>query len=244
MSVFSNWSVPPAAPRVEHNDVHLWRAFLDCDGPSFERLKASLAEDESIRAARFAFSRDRDRFVACRGILREILAGYLRRPATEVEFIYESEGKPRLRLRDSDPPIRFNVAHSHDLAVFAFACNREVGVDVELVRSDVADDIAERVFSPKELSAWRNLSLAARPEGFFLAWTCKEAYVKARGSGLGIPFDSFEVTAGWGQSEELVSADRDRWMLRTFRPANGYAGALVAEGKEWRLQLWDWPSYR
>lgn len=241
MPVSLNWSTPPGELRLAADDIHLWRAFLDCEPAILQRWEATLAKDERARASHFIFPRDRDRFVAARGILRAILSQYLRRPAAAVEFMYEPEGKPRLRAPDSVCPIRFNVSHSHGLAVFALCCNREIGVDVEAIRAEVtAEEIAERFFSSKELAEFRALPPGQRDEGFFACWTRKEAYVKARGSGLAIPLDSFDVSLTPGMPEELASVDSDRWMLHSFRPADGYAGALVAEGHDLRLHFWDW----
>jgi 4'-phosphopantetheinyl transferase len=160
-----------------------------------------------------------------------------------MEFTYGEQGKPRLRLRESDPGLRFNVSHSHGVAVYALTCGREVGIDVEAVRSNVsAEDIAARFFSPIELAEFRALPVRHRDEGFFLCWTRKEAYIKALGGGLSIPLDSFSVSLTPGQPEALVSAESERWTLRSFQPSRGYAGAVVAEGRDWILHCWNWPS--
>jgi len=149
MDVLSDWSAPPAEPRVGDHDVHLWRAFLDCDVRIRERLQLTLATDEQARPSRFAFPLDRNRFVVGRGILRAILGRYLERPAYALEFAYEAKGKPRVRLREADPPIQFNVSHSHGLAEVAVSSGREIGIDIEAIRSDVAvEDISDRIFSP------------------------------------------------------------------------------------------------
>jgi 4'-phosphopantetheinyl transferase len=232
---------PP--PRIEEPCVHVWTAYLECEPAVLQRLETTLSPDERARAARFVFPRDRDHFIAGRGILRNIVAQYTRQPAVDLAFTYQAEGKPRLRLRESDPDLRFNVSHSHGVAVYALACDREVGIDVEAVRSDVAaEDIAARFFSAIELAEFRELPFEHRDEGFFLCWTRKEAYVKALGGGLSIPLDSFSVSLTPGMSETLVSADRERWTLRSFRPAAGYVGAVVAEGKDWTLHCRNWPS--
>ena len=102
------------------------------------------------------------------------------------------------------------------------------------------EDIARHYFSSRELAELRALPEAMQDEAFFLCWTRKEAYIKARGAGLGIALDSFAVSLTPGKPEELVSADRARWTLRSFRPAPGHVGAVVAEGCDWDVQLWDW----
>jgi len=243
MPLSANWSVPPTVPGLADNEVHLWRAFLDSEHTSLQLLEATLADDERVRAARFVFPRDRDRFITRRGILRAILGRYMGRPAAAVELVYESQGKPRLRSSDSDQPIRFNVSHSQGLALYAFSRSREIGIDVEAIRSDVpCEEVAERFFSSTELAEFRSLPPEHRDEGFFLCWTRKEAYGKALGAGLTIPFDAFDVSLTPGMPETLLSADCGRWALRSFQPCRAYAGAVVAEGKDWGLCLWDWST--
>ena len=218
MCVSTIWSPRPADLQLPGIDVHVWRAFLDSEHAG--RVEAVLSGDERARAARFVLRRDRDNFVAARGILRSILSLYLQRPASGIEFTYTAEGKPRLQPLDSDPSLCFNLSHSHGLAVYAFSCHGEVGIDAAL----------------------RDLPPEMRDEGFFLCWTRKEAYIKAVGSGLGIPLDSFHVSLTPGKPEELASSDSDRWMMRSFKPAEGFVGAVVAEGKQWKLRFLDWAS--
>ena len=208
--------------------------------PFFVGSKRSSRHDEKSRAARFRFARDRNHFIAARGILRELLGGYLHRSPAELEFDYGPSGKPALRTEGPSSPVRFNLSHSHGLAVYAFALGREVGIDLEPIRPDfAADDIAGRYFSTRELNELRALPPELRPEGFFLCWTRKEAYVKARGEGLQIPLDSFSVSLTPGEPEVLESADSSRWSLRSFEPAPRYVAAVVGEGQGWRLRHWE-----
>jgi len=169
MPLSADWSEPPCAPDLANNEVHLWRAFLDSEQISVREFEAVLADDERERASRFIFPRDRDRFIRGRGILRAILGRYTQRPAAAVHLEYEPQGKPRLRLRDADPPLRFNLAHSQGLAVYAFSRGREIGTDVEAIRSDVPNEgVAEQFFSSRELAEFRSLPPELRVEGFFL----------------------------------------------------------------------------
>ena len=235
--VASQWAARPGELRLPDNEIHVWRAFLDDERASDHH--AILSEDERARASRFVFPRDRNHFVASRGILRSLIGRYLQRPAETIDFSYNPQGKPR--LRDTGIPIRFNLSHSHGIALYAFSTHRELGIDVEAIRSEfTGEQIAERFFSLKELAELRSVPPEKRHEAFFLCWTRKEAYVKARGGGLGISLDSFEVSLTPGMPETLVSTDSGRWMLRSFQPAALYAGALVAERGDWCLRLWDW----
>jgi len=235
------WSFPPTKLELEEDTIHVWRASLVLEKVALERYASTLSQDENLRASRFLFPADRDHFVAARGILRELLGKYAASSPALLQFQYGAHGKPALRSEKGESSIRFNLSHSRGLAVYAFARNRELGIDLEPIRPEFAGEaIAERHFSPQELEEWHRLTPGLRAEAFFLCWTRKEAYVKARGEGLQIPLASFSVTLTPGQPQELQSVDTARWRLHSFQPATGYAAALVGEGKDWRLLQWDW----
>jgi len=237
------WSAPPNPFALPEGEIHIWRANLDLRPEALSRLAITLDNGEQSRAARFHFPRDRDHFIACRGILRGLLGKYLGSAPASLEFSYGDYGKPAHRPEDSRPPIGFNVAHSHGLAVFAFARNREVGIDLEPIRPEFAgEEIAERYFSAQELAELRVLPAALRPEGFFICWTRKEAYVKARGLGLQVPLDSFSVSLTPGQPEILQAEDSTRWRLLSFEPAPNFVAAIVGEGRDWRVRYWNWSA--
>jgi 4'-phosphopantetheinyl transferase len=235
------WSFPPSKLELAEDEVHVWRASLNLEKEALDRCASTLSQDEKFRAARFLFPRDRDHFVAARGVLRELLGKYAVRSPAQLEFRYGRHGKPALRAESDESPVRFNLSHSGGLAVYAFARNRELGIDLEPVRPEFAgENIAERHFSPQELEEWNRLAPGLRAEAFFLGWTRKEAYIKARGEGLQIPLASFSVTLTPGQPEGLRSSDSAKWRLHSFQPAPGYAAAIIGEGKDWRLLQWDW----
>jgi 4'-phosphopantetheinyl transferase len=235
----------PNSTRVELEDreIHVWRAELDSEGLALHRFEETLAPDEKARANRFVFRQDRNRYVAARGVLRELVGRYLNRSPEAVEFDYNSKGKPSLRAESNKGSVQFNVSHSHGLVLLAFALGYNLGIDVEFVRPEVpTDEIAERYFSPQEVIELRALPLSMRTEGFYLCWTRKEAYIKARGEGLYIPLESFNVSLTPGQPERLESADSRRWSMQSLYPYPSYVGALVAEGQNLRLRQWSWKS--
>lgn len=241
MSESSFWAPSPYNLELSEREIHVWRAHLNCEATVLSQLEATLDADEKARADRFYFERDRNAFVATRGILRQLLGRYLNHSPAQLQFSYGPQGKPSLQSSQSERPIQFNVSHSHGLALLAFAVGCPLGVDVELVRSDFAtDDIARRFFSPVEVKEWHALPDSLRVEGFFLCWTRKEAYVKAKGQGLQIPLESFHVSLTPDQPERLQTEDGLQWSLHSLRFESGYVGALVAKYSGWRLRYWDW----
>jgi len=202
-----------------------------------EALRAALSPDENERAERFVFPRHRDRFRAGRGQLREILARYLRVAPSAVAFAYGAEGKPRLAGEDA---VRFNLSHSEHEAVVAVARDREVGIDLESVRTTVECELlAQRFFSPAETAALLALPAPARPQAFYAYWTCKEAFLKAKGGGLNIPLDEFEVSVDPGSARIVWTAwdpsEAGRWSLSVLPAPPGFAAALVVEGERPRV---------
>ena len=179
---------------------------------------AMLSESERQRASRFTFERDRKRFVAARATLRRLLATRLGVRPEEIELVYGKYGKPALGGRFAGSELRFNVSHCDDLAVYAFASGREVGVDVEAVRwfAD-ADDVAARFFSQTENDAYASLDSLDKPSGFFNCWTRKEAFIKAIGDGLNHPLQSFDARRISG------------WEIESFVPAPGFIAAVATE---------------
>jgi 4'-phosphopantetheinyl transferase len=242
------WNVLQEPMRLLSGEVHVWRASLEQPPRCLERLLATLEPDEQDRAERFHFDRDRHRFIAGRGTLRAILGGYLDMEPGQLRFCYSEHGKPSLVREITGDRLRFNVSHSHELALFAVAEGRDLGVDLEWIRPNVADaKIAERFFSAEEVRVLRGLPAELQGDAFFNCWTRKEAYIKALGEGLSMPLSRFVVSLAPGEAPQLLSANGSanddevsRWSFRELFPGSGYKGAVVAEGKDWELKCWDW----
>ena len=238
------WPSAPDYPDLNAGEVHVWVAGLDTSPRVFERLQATLTPDEIVRALRFRAPVDRWRSIVARGVLRNILARYLRRRPEQLEFRYGPLGKPALAGGPASEGLRFNLSHSSGVAVYAVARNREVGIDVEKIEPGLADpQLAQHFFSPREAAAIWEAPPDTRVEAFFNCWTRKEAYVKARGQGFHIPPESFEVSTLPAEPELLVDEDGFRCTLLSFRPIPGFMMAIAAEGTDWSVGLWGWGGF-
>lgn len=227
--------------QLPETEIHIWRARLDCGRSLIQRMEETLAPDERERAGRFVFQPDRKRFIAARGILRELLGSYLGTSPAKIAFKYGSKGKPFLAEKSGEPGLEFNISHSRDIGLFAFTRGRRVGVDVEFMRADFGgEEIARRYFAEEEVLELQSLPPTSRETGFFLCWTRKEAYIKAHGDGLSIPLKSFHVSLTPDRPAILKIKDSVPWTLRSIDPGAGYAGAVVGEGKNWKLVCRDW----
>jgi len=230
---------------LPENEVQLWRLDLGALSTGEDRWLLMLSSDEQARAARFIPRHARQHFVVTRGMLRMVLAAYLATDPGKLTFQNSIRNKPSLGPPHAESGIRFNVAHSGEVALLAFARNREVGVDVEKVRGDLeVDAIARRFFSPHEQKQLTAVASHDRVEAFFRCWTRKEAYVKAKGEGLGLPLDQFDVSMAAGSNNALLATRPDgseaaRWSLRDVGVGPGYAGALCVAGHDFQIHNWD-----
>jgi 4'-phosphopantetheinyl transferase len=224
----------PSRGGLHPEEVVVYRAPFDArSAPPLEPL---LSRDEAARAARLAFPRERARFVFSRGRLRLLLAGLGGGDPAELRIEADPDGKPRLGGECGQGRIRFSVSHSGPVWACAVALHREVGLDVEEVREERdADRLAERYFSPAETAAIRALPDRERRAAFHRGWTRKEAYLKARGLGITVPLDSFEVEVRPGEPARLLATrpdpeDAARWTLHDLGFGPGFAAALCVEG--------------
>ena len=215
-----HWPAGPERPVLMPGEIHIWRTPLD-NAARLAAAESVLSRDEALKAGRFVFAPDRDRFIAAHGALRMVLASYLSADPCALEFKIGVMGKPELVQTFTD--LRFNLSHSGNLALIAVTRGRDVGVDLEFVQEDMAyEQIVEHYFDPAEVWSLRTAPPPTRAARFFDLWTRKEACLKAEGSGLG-----------------AVPSMR-QFVVRNLVPALGYAGAIASEGDDWKLACWDW----
>lgn len=249
-SNWCTWPTPREMPRLVPGVVHVWCLSLDLPEPSIDGLRAILSADETVRAARYVFEKHRRRFIACRGQVRRILAGYLGVAAAEICFRYGAKGKPALESPWSDSEIQFNISDSHELALCALVMNRDLGVDLEFIsRPRDFDGLAEHFFAPREVEVLRSLPDNQRLHGFFNCWTRKEAVLKAVGIGLGMPLNCVEVTLAPHDPAKVVvyegdTAASEPWWLYSLEPSPSYVGALASRGYPLEVFLWRFDSAR
>ncbi len=219
-------------PPLTDREVHIWHVPLDWDAAYVAELHCLLSEDERRRADRYHFHRDRDHFVVARGFMRSLLGSYLDLAPAQLRFTYSAHGKPGL----DDSRLTFNLSHSAGQALLAVTLARAVGVDIEFLRGDFSCvEVARHFFSHREQAGLEALGRDAQTTAFFNCWTRKEAYIKARGEGLSLPLDQFDVSVAPGEPAKLVATRPDAaeawcWTLRELQVEPGYVGAVAVEG--------------
>lgn len=227
---------------LEPGQVDVWKIALDQPADVVTDLRGVLSPGEIERADRFRVDRGAEQYIVGRGALRRLLERYTGVPAKELAFDLNEFGKPEL----AGSEIMFNLSHSHGLALFAVTRGRAIGIDIERIREEMTiGKIARRFFSPAEASALSALPAHQQAEAFFNCWTRKEAWIKARGQGLSIALNSFEVSLAPGEPARLRATRPDpeeasRWSLVALACEPGYAAALAVAGEIGNVRLADY----
>lgn len=220
--------------------LSVWRLRLsDLGDDPLETLRPLTVPAEHDRARRYRFDADRHRHLAGRGLIRALLAHQHDCDPRSVSIVEGPHGKPRVErpLNDGSAP-EFNIAHTSDVVVVALSHTHPVGVDVEPQRrGGNVDGLAEHVLTEAEWQRWRTLPEADRSDFFFHVWTCKEAFLKATGTGLQRAPHTIECRFDGGTVVGLDDADDYRpsdstasaaqWSPRPFQASEGIAGAVV-----------------
>jgi len=209
------------------DEVRVWAIPLDSPPQSESALFACLTNEERERADRYKVRKPRHQFVTGRGLLRQILGSCLGFNPCDVPITYTGAGKPVLAVGE----LHFNVTHTDAIALIALA-TRPVGIDVEQVRTLAnPDGLVERFFSAAEGEAYRALPLELQPRGFFRAWTCKEAIIKAAGLSVAT-LSEFDVELNPTRPASLIAARHAEligrnWGLTAWEPTAGFAAAVA-----------------
>lgn len=192
--------------------MHVWLANLGAPW-ELEPLAGFLSAAECERARRLCWERDRQRFVGSRVVLRQLLGRYLDVDPASLVLEAREHGKPCL-VGSSQSWLRFNLAHSGNLAAVALSGGREIGIDVEQVLSDLdVRGLARRHLSPAERQ-WVFAAPANRQVALLVElWTRKEAVLKGTGAGLSISPERVEVLPG---QPVVRLPDEGEWWLTTL----------------------------
>ncbi len=152
---------------------------------SHDEARSCLTAAELSRAGRFRFHEDADHWIACRAQLRRILGDAINLPPDQVPLMISTNGKPEL-----SPPflqLHFNLSHCSKLAIIALSSDGPVGVDLEQrSRAEGLLGCEVSFCHPLEIDSLPS-EPADRAGQLLQIWTCKEAVLKALGTGLSHP---------------------------------------------------------
>lgn len=217
--------------KIAKNELHIWHANLA--GLSKAPILENLHPDEIARANKMKFNEHKIKFLTCRVIFRNLASSYLEIHPNNIELHYTKYGKPFWK---HDTDLNFNLSHSGHRAVFAFARNNHVGIDIEKIKTDFeVEDIVHNFFSKMECAALNKIPTELRHAAFFRCWTRKESFIKAVGEGLSFPLNSFTVSTKNLDAAMLLAThyntkDVFNWSMGSFSECSNYIGAWSVKG--------------
>lgn len=227
--------------------LYLWCAYPDdlIDEAAARNCAELLDAEERARWQRFRMEGRRREFLTTHALARTALSHYRSVAPQDWRFTRNEYGKPAV---EPDCGLRFNLSNSSALAVCLVAdAPIEVGVDVEAIaRAVQVAQVAHKVFSSAEREQLDEFQAAERLDRCLSLWTLKEAYVKARGMGMGSALPLGEISflfdrAGAVRLEVDRALDEDaaRWQFRML-DHGGHRVAIVAEGRSVsNLEMWE-----
>jgi 4'-phosphopantetheinyl transferase len=225
--------LPGTAPSP--GQVHLHLASLVCGEGELERLRGFLTAEELQRSNRLIDPLLRNRAAAGRGLLREMLGGYLLEEPGRVLLSEGEFGKLHLSEYLEHDSISFNLSHAGNSLLLAVCAGCEIGVDMEQMRQDLPfRGMAERYFSVREQQELFSLPAADQLAAFYRCWTRKEAYLKGTGTGFSQPANGFDVSLLPLHPAALLqhrssSGEVERWSIRDIAMPAGYCAAVAVE---------------
>lgn len=235
-------------PIAEIGVTHCWAVSLDRFPPDSEpAITAVLDCSEIERASRFKFGRHRRAFICSHAALRLLLSRYLAVSAGSIALARGKYGKPK--LEGALGSLNFNISHSGDVALIAVSWAVSVGIDIEEEKEiSNIEDISNRYFAPAEHASIQLAPCDARMKAFLKIWTRKEAFLKALGSGLAIPLDTFSVGAADGPAQlsfRTAGVEASMQWTITDLPLVGRRFGAIAVGRrderfEYRVATWPW----
>ena len=218
-----HWSPNEPVPDLRH--AHLWLCDLDDRRWVSAADESLLSAAEHARAERLRTLELRRRFVARCVFVRRVLGGLLGVAPSKLEYRVGAFGKPELAHDidaglESKPLPRFNLSHSDNVLAVAVAFHKEVGVDVERVKTGLDFlGLGEGQLGAEEIARLRSLSEQERALAFYRSWTRHEAIAKATGRGI---------------ASRPSNQDRNDSLALTPHLA-------VSRLSEQRLSPWTWP---
>lgn len=228
--------------------VHIFRIRLDRPEAEVFAYRKWLSDSEQERAAKFISAHKTREFTITRATLKMILAEMLHEDIKNVRISHEKDGRPC--LVNNEHGVRFSVSHSCDWAMIAVTRGREIGIDLEKLRTDIDyDGLSRRFFSPAEYEALQQCNESLRLRAFFAVWTRKEAIVKAHGKGISLGLKNFDVTIEPDQPPRVLATrwqqvDMPDWILLNVNSAPDYIASLAASGGEITISYREIPSDR
>lgn len=215
------------------NNFHLWEIPLDISGINLNHWIQRLSSEEKKVAMRFQFEKHRRRYIISHVAMREIVSDYLNVSSSEVIVHVGEHGKPYLE----NNPLYFNLSHSHEMALLGLSFHGNVGVDIEYLNPKINFmNIAERYFTPEEVKQLKDIPPETRYQHFYLCWSAKEAYLKAKGIGIANHLKMFTLGIQTLSEVKILDINQEikefsAWFVQPISSIDGYMAVVICTEK-------------
>jgi len=162
---------------VKDKEIHLFKIEVDTYFDLIRDTYIDVLDDQEInKASRFLRTKDAERYIVTRYVLRSILAHFIPIPPAQIQFHFSAYKKPKV------DGIEFNISHSENLVVIAISSD-PIGIDIEFINQNFDyNPLMKTIFNDEESDVINKN--ADRLLWFYILWTRKEALLKASGEGL------------------------------------------------------------
>jgi 4'-phosphopantetheinyl transferase len=219
-------------PALREGEIHLWTASLHPSAEKIDSLRSALSPEEKKKASYFKFVPKQHAYIISQAVLRVLISTYLDIAPAEVILVASKKGKPFLV---NEPSLFFNISNSHEICVYAFSRDAEVGIDIEKIRElpDI-DQLIDKNLTSREKAYFlkdpdHKLSL------FFQFWTFKESYLKAIGEGMRLTPENLEFSMDDGHirlRSVTYGFEATDWHFKRFSRKGIYTGTLSYQRKD------------
>ena len=216
---------------VEIPQIALYQNILVVYGtvkqPDSRLLPISLTEDELVYANRIRATSQKNTWISCRVVLRQMLGSYFDLKPIEIELKKNRFG----RLYVANSNLFFNISHTDNSFLLGFNVGGKIGIDLEkLSGKEDLTSLIDYAFSSEEAEYCMSGELYMR---FLEIWTLKEAALKAAGVGL---VDKLRSVNVYGYLNNHIN--QKKFCKKTFICPKGETASLVYQNDQPINYIW------
>ncbi len=146
---------------------------------NLDSIVSQLSSKNKTRLCSFRRKEDRELLLVSSILLVKLLEDSGNSDYKLSDIQYSAAGKPYFEGSNFD----FNISHTDDCAVVAFAVNRRIGIDIEKIKDIDLSDF-ENILP---INLWDQIHLSGNKiRTFYHYWTLLESALKADGGGLSL----------------------------------------------------------
>lgn len=233
---------------LSNHEAHIWLVDPDeiTDPAVIQAYFGLMNEEETAQQQRFLRPQDRHRYLVTRALVRTTLSRYMNREPHTWQFVKNAYHRPEIAPEQQQIPLRFNITHTNGLIGCLVNLVQDAGIDAEdITRTTGVMNIANFSFAPEETKTLLACPESERKRLFFIYWTLKEAYIKARGMGLALPLHQFSFHRSNEQNICIDFSDdfddhAQHWEFFRYQPTDRHILSLAfckQNGPGYRVQM-------